>query len=153
MVSLWRRCISCSFKMFFWCKMGQFKLQLVNKQNQIFKRKKKDLCDWPNPPVLRFIVPTHIFHGKTWKACCISVCIRLRPTSFLLANAWTNCHGTQYMDQSEEPTQPGVDVIGVTVGCRGQQTSCCSDFSFLFFQLIFTPSQKCSCCLFVISVK
>lgn len=89
---------------------------LRNKQNQ---NSGTFLCDWLLLPVFRFVVPSRISCGEMRKTCCISVCIRSRQTpSFRQTPGPMQWCCVLCMDQSEGPTQPGIDDSCVTIGLR-----------------------------------
>lgn len=83
------------------------------------KTEKKLLCDWLLPPVFRFIVPSRISCGEMRKTCCFSVCIRSRQTPSFRQTPGPMPRCVLCMDQSEGPTQPGVDDNSVTFGLIG----------------------------------
>lgn len=77
-------------------------------------------CDWLLPPVFRFVVPSRISCEEMRKTCCFSVCIRSRQTpSFRQTPGPMPWRCVLCMDQSEGPTQPGLDDSCVTIGLRG----------------------------------
>lgn len=103
------------------------------------KPQKNVPCDWLLPPVFRFVVPSRISCEEMRKTCCFSVCIRSRQTpSFRQTPGPMLWRCVLCMDQSEGPTQPGVDDSCVTIGLRGHHRG--GGFylpTVLMFQLFF----------------
>lgn len=110
------------------------KMDTVNRN----KQKKNVLCDWRLPPVFRFVVPSRISCGAMQKTCCICVCVYARDRLLPLANTWTVVLGVLCMDQSQGPTQPGVDDSCVAIGLLGHHRRGGLYLSFiLMFQIFF----------------
>lgn len=138
--------------LFILCKEGHIELPLRNKQNQ--KLRKMFFATDCSLPVLRFVVPSRISCGEIRKTCCISVCICSRPSFRPTPGPMPRCC-VLCMDQSEGPTQPGVDDSCVTIGLRGRHTwgrlylsfilmfrfFLCVQLLFFFF-FFFTASQR-----------
>lgn len=118
----------------------------MNKQKET-KPGKKFLCDWLLPPVSRFIVPSRISRGELRKTCCFSVCIRSRQTpSFRQTPGPMPWCSVLCMDQSDGPTQPGIDDRCMTFGFRAHHREGGIYLSFiLMVWWFFYLSSFCFC--------